>query len=587
MDGPPPPPPPPPHGQHSKYSGLPPGNYDVFIVPPHSAGGGFLYLPSLQPHRNSFLAGVACTLFAVGVWVAILPVLKHWLATASGGIGAVLLVLGVGVAGWAWGRTQLEGGALGPEPGGDGTSSKGAHSGQHSTGPQANGYTRDRPGPNTAGPGHGAGRAYAGSPPQQHHQYQNTPPSGSEPPPAPKSAAASGWEKAREETRKREEERKRTEELRKRREELQKQREEAEKGERAKAEKEKWEQARAREREAREREARERIAKERIAKDKEKDQRDRPEAEVREKLAREKAERETKPTVPPSPGKRYEKPSAKSFIGTENEEIHSFRPYDTPKRPTKMSSQSSVSGISESSYAPSQSTARTTPPPSHRGPYSTKDPDKIVIKAVYLFNDLFPKPVAQLASGVGSVTDGLILRVTTEGLFIDDVVRGVPQREWDVKAWTMKSVEVGCPLFVANASAPTTTAKLQSRKDPVLRFLGGTGIAAKDNNNSNNLTAEELDLVLERLLRSCKAECGDADADANASQTGELTGLHVLRATIRDTEGKKYVFVIPQEEGWKVAVGLQRLRRGSQVRSLGVNALKEAEIKTVLSGLGW
>ncbi|KAK4959647.1 hypothetical protein LTR28_005173 [Elasticomyces elasticus] len=252
-----------------------------------------------------------------------------------------------------------------------------------------------------------------------------------------------------------------------------------------------------------------------------------------------------------------------------------------------MSSQSSVSGISESSYAPSQSTARTTPPPSHRGPYSTKDPDKIVIKAVYLFNDLFPKPVAQLASGVGSVTDGLILRVTTEGLFIDDVVRGVPQREWDVKAWTMKSVEVGCPLFVANASAPTTTAKLQSRKDPVLRFLGGTGIAAKDNNNSNNLTAEELDLVLERLLRSCKAECGDADADANASQTGELTGLHVLRATIRDTEGKKYVFVIPQEEGWKVAVGLQRLRRGSQVRSLGVNALKEAEIKTVLSGLGW
>src|SRR5213078_4093472 len=88
------------------------------------------------------------------------------------------------------------------------------------------------------------------------------------------------------------------------------------------------------------------------------------------------------------------------------------------------------------------STSRTTPPPSHRGPYTTKDPDKIVIKAVYSFNNAFMKtPTSQLVSGVGSVTDGLILRITTEGLFIDDDVRGVPQREWDVKAWTMKLVE--------------------------------------------------------------------------------------------------------------------------------------------------
>ena len=68
---------------------------------------------------------------------------------------------------------------------------------------------------------------------------------------------------------------------------------------------------------------------------------------------------------------------------------------------------------------------------------------KIVIKAVYLFNDLFPKPVAQLVAGVGKVTDGLILNIRTEGLFIDDDVRSIPQREWDVKAWTLKTIEVG------------------------------------------------------------------------------------------------------------------------------------------------
>jgi hypothetical protein len=67
---------------------------------------------------------------------------------------------------------------------------------------------------------------------------------------------------------------------------------------------------------------------------------------------------------------------------------------------------------------------------------------KIVIKAVYLFNDLFPKPVAQLVAGVGKVTDGLILNIRTEGLFIDDDVRSIPQREWDVKAWTLKMIEV-------------------------------------------------------------------------------------------------------------------------------------------------
>jgi hypothetical protein len=34
--------------------------------------------------------------------------------------------------------------------------------------------------------------------------------------------------------------------------------------------------------------------------------------------------------------------------------------------------------------------------------------------------------------------------LTSEGLFIDDDVRDEPQREWDIKAWTLKQIEV-CP----------------------------------------------------------------------------------------------------------------------------------------------
>ncbi|OIW33026.1 hypothetical protein CONLIGDRAFT_627979 [Coniochaeta ligniaria NRRL 30616] len=148
-----------------------------------------------------------------------------------------------------------------------------------------------------------------------------------------------------------------------------------------------------------------------------------------------------------------------------------------------------------------------------RSPYTTKDPDKIVIRAVYCFLNQFAKtPASQLISGLGTVTDGLILRITTEGLFIDDDVRGVPQREWDVKAWTLKLVETG----------------------------------------------------------DWKAK-----------------GLHLLRATVRDQEGKRYLFVLSEEESWKVAVGLQRLRRGTQVRALGVSSMGQLEVKNMLETLGW
>jgi hypothetical protein len=511
-----PPPPPPPHGQNPRTpGGLPDGNYDIFIIPPHSAGSGFLYLPSMQPHRNSFLLGVACTLLAVGVWTLVMPVLKVWLATlmASGGIGVVLLVVGVGVAGWAWGKTQGENGDGHGGGSGGGTRHQQQH---HSDGPHANGWA---PPPGAGEKGPPPHSSQAETPPQQDAPKPDPPRSPPpKPGPTPRSAAASGWEKAREETRKREEERKRAEELRKKREDAQKIREEIERAARAKAEKEKWEQARAREKEQREREARERIARERLAREKEAREKDTREREAREKLEKEKVAPKTPtksaPSTRPSPSK-YEKPTAASYLGSEPEArtapTHSYRPYD--KQPTYKSSASSISGLSESSYAPSASTARTTPPPSQRGPYSTSDPDKIKIKAVYLFTDSFPtKPSASLVSNTGSVTDGLILRIQTSGLFIDDDVRGVPQREWDVKAWTLKSMEDG--------------------------GLKGTG-------------------------------------------------LHIVRATARDAENKKYTFVLEETEAWKVAVGLQKLKKGSQVRQLSMNGMKEGEVKGLLGGLGW
>lgn len=478
MSAPDPPPRPPPHGQQPRPPGaMPDGNYDIFIIPPHSAGSGFLYLPSLAVQRNSFLAGVACALLAVGVYTLAMPVLRAWMQTvmASGGIGMLLLLMGIGVAGWAWGKTQGEQGG-----GGAGGASAGARAGQN------------------AGADHGA--MPNGAPPKP-NSYAPPPP----PPPKPeqKSNAQSGWEKAREETRKREEARKREEELKAKREATQKAREEAERAAKAKAEKEKWEQARAREKEQREREARDRIARERREKD------------SREREAREAAKARSahsSPTKPTQPASNYHKPTARSV-----EEEFSYRPYDAPpKRPGFKSSASSISGLSESSYAPSHSTARTTPPPSQRGPYSTKDPDKIQIRAVYLFSDSFPmKPIASLLAGQGSVTDGLVLRIKTEGLFIDDDVRGVPQREWDVKAWTLKLVEDGM----------------------------------------------------------------------TKNQAG--VGVHVFRATTRDAENKKYTFVLDETEAWKVAVGLARLRKGSQVRALGMNGMKESEVKGLLSHLGW
>jgi hypothetical protein len=577
-----PPPPPPPHGTNpkSKSGGLPEGNYDIFIIPPHSSGSGFLYLPSLQPQRNSFIAGFASAVFCYLVWVTAVPILGQWLSiiAASGSAGVLLLVAGVGAVAWAFGKTQGESkhqGPRSPPPSGDGGTRGAAgpdegskhsrtHSGpyntSHSSGPE---HTHSAPPPRTprqdyATPPKQEYRAPPPPPPPQSEYYSHPPPEHNPPPryaappqqprpapqqesprptpPQPKPAAtpqsntgpapqpkpappepptrsasdaAASWEKAREETRKREEARKKSDESKKLREEALRKKEEAERQARAAAEKLKWEQARAREKEAREREAREREAGNKDTKDKDAREKEKREREARERIAREKREKAAeaaksppKPTTPAA--KKYERPSAQSYASTETTSAYDAR---------TVTSSSTASSYTEtlSSYAPSTSTARTSPPPEYRGPYNTSDPDKIVMKAVYMYNNAAPKkPISQLVSGEANVTDGLVLKIGTEGLFIDDDVRRVPQREWDIKAWSLKGIE-----------------------------------------------------------------------------RGTLNPHYMLRATIRDTEGRYYIFVIPSDQEWKVDVGLARLRKGNLVRSLGMSTIKAPEIKGLLGDLGW
>ena len=479
-------------------------------------------------------------------------------------MSVIILLLAVGLAGWAWGKAQIQTGGSGH--GGTGGAPKAhvpGHSAEGTTPGATPGFT---PGPGFASnpsfnpgatPGFTPGPGFASNPgfnPGPGFTSGYTPPPEPRPPPKPtwqranaasaKGTAKGGWEKAREETRQKEEERKKAEELRKKREEDEKER----------------------------------------VKQREKDSRERELREAREKREKERAQERSRPA---SPTKGHRHPTAKTAT---DDDAYSYRPYDEPKRSAKTATASSI--YSESSYAPSQSTSRTTPPPSHRGPYRCKDPDKIVLKAVYSFNNTFTKvPISKLVSGVGAVTDGLILRITTAGLFIDDDVRGVPQREWDVKAWTLKLVEVWCPHLQAlqAISGPTPA----SQNAPTYSHgLFGKKWASKAP------TAEESDSFLDAFSHACKPyRFGSSGASLSldrtksdgsvVSQSGQFKGLHVLRASIRDQDDKKYIFVLQEEEGWKVAVGLQRLRRGTQVRLLGVSGMTANETKAILETVGW
>lgn len=288
----------------------------------------------------------------------------------------------------------------------------------------------------------------------------------------------------------------------------------------------------------------------------------------------------TKPATPRAPSPT--KPTA-STTGTED--TYSYRPYDKPKKPTAR--KKSVSDFSESSWAPSASTARTTPPPSTRGPYTTADPQKIVIKAVYGYLNQFSKtPASQLITGVGPVTDGLILRITSAGLFVDDDVRGIAQREWDVKAWTLKLVEVWCPVHAATAQAGNTPGTVPT-SHPFFKTMPQAARRAAERGATKTMLGEEAVEYIDEFGRVCDGNCRRGGG-VGATAGGEKgAGLHIVRATIRDQEGKRYVFVIGEEEGWKIAAGLAALRGSSQVRALGVAGFSGMESKTLLDTLGW
>ncbi|KAJ5279089.1 hypothetical protein N7478_004461 [Penicillium angulare] len=719
MDGPPPPPPPHgenPHtteGEYRKSSDLPTGNYDIFVVPPHSSGSGFLYLPSLQTNRNSFLAGAVSTLLLVIAWSLISPAVKTWYiaAVSSNGNGnspmaMVVVAFGVGIVGWALGISQSKmdgffgfggnwgGGLGGGSSGGRGAGADGANAnfghGQQSKGGGTGQQQRQQQGGNYGG-GTNSNNQYGGN------QHQNQGGADSKP---DKENEENEREKEKEREREREQERerekererereekerarakekekkdaaerererereeaKRKEDLRRKMEEFKRKREAEAKEKQRKAEREAMEKELKERREqleremaaakaAAEKEARERLEKE-VAEARAKHEKEAAEAkaeaerlaaearaetdriarEAKEKAAKEASEREAaakaaaqkeamakfaalkeaaakryaekkaqenkekaannKPASPASATSAPRTPSPKkppfptARTSVEEDDAYSFRPYDRPRRPYGGASGSSA--YSESSYAPSQSTAHTTPPPSHRSSYSTKDPDKIVIQGVYQFNNAFMKtPVAQLVSGQGMVTDGLVLRITTEGLFVDDDLRGVGQREWDVKAWTLKLTEVWCPQMGAPPAKPGSSNPFSFRRGASAHSVP---------------TTEESDAFVVNLLKVCKNTCRLASPSAffarSATASGvnesvrappqsEFRGLHVLRASLRDQEGKRYVFVLQDTEAWKVAIGLQRLRAGALVRNLGVTHLPVPDCKSVLNGLGY
>ncbi|KAK0738627.1 hypothetical protein B0T18DRAFT_441300 [Schizothecium vesticola] len=288
------------------------------------------------------------------------------------------------------------------------------------------------------------------------------------------------------------------------------------------------------------------------------------------------------PRPAPSPGS--------TATGVRSEETHSYRPYDKPKATPRKKS---VSDFSESSWAPSTSTARTTPPPS-RGPYTTHDPAKIVVKAVYKFMNQFSKtPVSTIIPGRNNVTDGLVLKIDTAGFQIDDDRRGVGQREWDVKAWTVKLIEVWCPTYAVNASASNTPGSIPTNH-PFFKTMPTGARRTAERGATKTFVGEEAVAYFEELGRGCQGVCqrglasaGKGSAAGSAHSDSSSKGLHIVRVTLRDQEGQRYLYVLDEEESWKLADRLKLIRGSSQVRSLGFAGLSSLEARSILDTLGF
>lgn len=302
-------------------------------------------------------------------------------------------------------------------------------------------------------------------------------------------------------------------------------------------------------------------------------------------------------TTTPTPRASPTKESPTKRTGTESE--YSYRPYDTPRH-----KKSAPSIFSESSYAASEFTAQTTPPASTRGRYTTKDPDKIILKAAYCFKNAFQKvPEKQLLPLTAGNTDGLILRITTEGIFIDDDLKAIPLREWDLRTWTLKLVEVWCPTF--SSGFKTVLQAQKEEMEAMKRKLFGTRHSRGDMIKDIGLSDEQSETLLKEWVAGCAKTCrrrlaptlmmpslsSPVKGKANAGVTEQvgqtkMPKLHLIRATLNNLDGGKYVFVVSEEEGWKIPSGLERLRK-SGMKKVGITGLGLKEAAAMMTSLGW
>jgi len=196
----------------------------------------------------------------------------------------------------------------------------------------------------------------------------------------------------------------------------------------------------------------------------------------------------------------------------------------------------------------------TTITPSGRKIYISLHPDKASLRAVAAFHKAVA--IAKLRPNYAGLSEGLILRISHDGLFIDDDVRGVHQKEWDIKVSMLKSVEIYCPNFTSTPLPP-----LDRKKSRLRRTNSRDSILTSASNHEDDAS----ELFLDELICSCLSVCqcaGPQPKQQNLTAPAQKQPLitHVLRAELRN--GRKFVFLIEGDEGWKLGVGMQRMRKG-------------------------
>lgn len=76
-------------------------------------------------------------------------------------------------------------------------------------------------------------------------------------------------------------------------------------------------------------------------------------------------------------------------------------------------------------------------------------------------------------------------------------------------------------------------------------------------------------------------------ADRMPLQTVTKNNVHIVRATVRDASNKNHVFVLAESEEWKVAAGLQKLKKGPLVRSFALSTISANETNKLMNVIGW